>query len=145
VAALRASPVSNRPLSEAIAVLVQEAQSTGIVTEFKVTGEPQALEHRIALALYRAAQEGLTNVRRHARASRVDVLLDFQPAEVRLEVRDNGVGAAKISGGFGLLGIRERMQLLGGGLEINTDVGKGFCLMASVPMSYADRPAQSEE
>jgi signal transduction histidine kinase len=145
VAALRESPVSKRPLSEAIAALVQEAQSAGIVTEFKVTGEPQALEHKVALALYRAAQEGLTNVRRHARASRVDVLLDFRPAEVRLEVRDNGVGAAKPSGGFGLLGIRERMQLLGGGLEINTGVGKGFCLTASVPMFYAGRPAQPEE
>lgn len=145
VAALRESPVSSRPLSEAIAALVQEAQSTGIVTEFKVTGEPQALEHRGALALYRAAQEGLTNVRRHARASRVDVLLDFQPAEVRLEVRDNGVGAAETAGGFGLLGVRERMQLLGGSVEISTGVGKGFCLTASVPVSYTDRPVQPEE
>jgi signal transduction histidine kinase len=146
VAALRESPVSNRPLSEAIAGLVQEAQSAGVVTEFKVAGEPQALEHKVALALYRAAQEALTNVRKHARASRVDVLLDFQPAEVRLEVRDNGVGAAKPAGGFGLLGIRERMHLLGGSLEIHAGPGKGFCLMASVPMSYAaDRPAQPEE
>jgi signal transduction histidine kinase len=144
VAALRESPVSNRPLSEAIASLVKEAQSTGIVTEFKVAGEPQALENKVALALYRAAQEGLTNVCRHARASRVDVLLDFQPSEVRLEVRDNGVGAAETTGGFGLLGIRERMQLLGGRLEISTGVGKGFCLAASVPTSYADRPVQPE-
>jgi signal transduction histidine kinase len=145
VAALRESPVSNRPLSDAILALVQEAQSTGVVTEFKVTGEPQALEQRVALALYRAAQEGLTNVRRHARASRVDVLLDFQPAEVRLEVRDNGVGAAETAGGFGLLGIRERMQLLGGSLEISTEVGKGFCLTASVPVSDTDGPAELEE
>jgi signal transduction histidine kinase len=144
VTALRESPVSNRPLAEAIASLVKEAQSTGLVTEFKVAGEPQALENKVALALYRAAQEGLTNVCRHARASRVDVLLDFQPDEVRLEVRDNGVGAAETTGGFGLLGIRERVQLLGGRLEINTGVGKGFCLAASVPMSVADRPAQPE-
>ena len=145
VAALRESPVSNRPLGEAIAALVQEAQNTGIVTEFKVAGEPQTLENKVALALYRAAQEGLTNVRRHARASRVDVLLDFKPSEVRLEVRDNGVGAAETTGGFGLLGIRERMQLLGGRLEISTGAGKGFCLTASVPMSDADRPVQPEE
>jgi signal transduction histidine kinase len=145
VAALRESPVSSRPLDEAIASLVQEAQSSGIVTEFKVTGEPQALEHKVALALYRAAQEGLTNVRQHARASRVDVLLDFQPCEVRLQVKDNGVGAGETTGGFGLLGIRERMQLLGGRLEISTGVGKGFCLTASVPMSYAARLVQAEE
>jgi signal transduction histidine kinase len=145
VAALRESPVSRRPLPEAIASLVQEAQSSGIVTEFQVTGEPQDLEGKVALALYRAAQEGLTNVRRHARASRVDVLLDFQPSEARLEVRDNGVGAAETAGGFGLLGIRERMQLLGGRLEIDTGVGQGFCLTASVPLAHADRPAEPEE
>jgi signal transduction histidine kinase len=145
VAALRESPVSNRPLGEAIASLVKETQSTGIVTGFQVAGEPLALENKVALALYRAAQEGLTNVRRHACASRVDVLLDYQPSEVRLEVRDNGVGAAETVGGFGLLGIRERLRLLGGRLEISTGVGKGFCLTASVPVSHADRPLQSED
>jgi signal transduction histidine kinase len=62
-----------------------------------------------------------------------------------LEVKDNGVGAAETGRGFGLLGIRERMQLLGGRLEISTEVGKGFCLTANVPMSFADRPVQSEE
>jgi signal transduction histidine kinase len=142
VAALRESPVSNRPLGEAIASLVQETQSSGIVTEFKVVGEPQALENNVALALYRAAQEGLTNVRKHARASRVDVLLDFRPGEVRLEVKDNGVGAAETTGGFGLLGVRERMQLLGGSLEISTGAGKGFCLTTGVPVPYTDRPAE---
>jgi signal transduction histidine kinase len=145
VAALRESPVSNRPLGEAIASLVKETRSSGIVTEFTVCGEPQALQKNVALALYRAAQEGLTNVCRHARASRVDVLLDYQPEEVRLEVRDNGVGAAQTTGGFGLLGIRERMQLLGGTLDINTAVGKGFRLTASVPLTHADRPLHTEE
>jgi signal transduction histidine kinase len=132
-------------LAEAIASLVREAQTSGLVTAFTVTGEPKALENKIALALYRAAQEALTNVCKHARASRVDVLLEFQPGKVRLEVRDNGVGAAETSGGFGLLGIRERMQLLGGRVETHTGLGKGFCLTASVPMSWADRPVASEE
>lgn len=139
VSSLRESPVSNRSLSEAIASLVQEIQSTGIVTEFQVTGESQPLEHKVALALYRAAQEGLTNVSRHARASRVDVLLDYQPTEVRVQVEDNGVGSAEIAGGFGLLGIRERMQLLGGSLEVSTEVGKGFCLTAFVPISVENK------
>jgi signal transduction histidine kinase len=146
VAVLRESPVSNRPLGDAIESLVEETQTTGIVTEFEVAGEPQALENKVALALYRAAQEGLTNVRKHARASRVDVLLDFQPNEVCLQVQDNGVGTAETTGGFGLLGIRERMQFLGGRLEIRTDVGKGFCLSACVPLSYTDRrKSQSDE
>ncbi len=143
VAARRESPVSNRPLHEAIASLAEETQNTGIVTAFKVAGEPQTLENKVALALYRAAQEGLTNVRKHARASRVDVLLDFgRPGEVRLEVKDNGVGAAATTGGFGLLGIRERVQLLGGRFEASTGIGKGFCLTVSVPVSYAGGPVQ---
>lgn len=145
VASLRESPVSNRPLSEAIRPLIQEAQSTGIVTEFKVVGKPQTLDNKVALALYRAAQEGLTNVCKHARASRVDVLLGFQPNQVRLEIKDNGVGATQTTGGFGLLGIRERMQLLGGKLEIRSGVGKGFWLMASVPLSNAGEPDKPEE
>jgi signal transduction histidine kinase len=145
VAALRESPVSNRPLHEAIASLVKETQSTGIITEFKVTGVPQVLENKSALALYRAVQEGLTNVRRHARASRVDVLLDFQPRIVRLEVKDNGVGTAEIREGFGLLGIRERMHLLGGELEISTGVGKGFCLAASLPLTFSEESEKPEE
>jgi signal transduction histidine kinase len=145
VAALRESPVSNRPLSEAIASLVEELQSSGIVADFQVAGVQQELENKVALALYRAAQEGLTNVCRHARASRVDVLLDYQPSEVRLQVKDNGVGAADITGGFGLLGIRERMQLLGGRLDVRTAVGSGFSLTASVPTSYAERPDKQEE
>jgi signal transduction histidine kinase len=145
VAALRESPVSNRTLGEAIASLVKESQSSGIVTEFEVTGEPLPLENKVALALYRAAQEGLTNMRRHARASRVDILLAFQPGQVRLQVRDNGVGAAETNGGFGLLGIRERVQLLGGKLEIRTSVGEGFSLSATVPTSDAGAPASPEE
>jgi signal transduction histidine kinase len=145
VASLRESPVSNRPLSEAIASLVNDAQSTGIVTEYKVSGEPQSLENKVALALYRAAQEGLTNVRRHARASRVDVLLEFQPSQVLLEVKDNGVGATETTGGFGLLGIRERMQLLGGRMEIGTGPGQGFRLTASVPLTHAAETLQSEQ
>ena len=144
VAALRESPVRNRPLQEAIASLVRETQSSGIITEFEVAGDTKALEHKVALALYRVAQEGLTNVRRHARASRVDVRLDFQPGKVRLEIQDNGVGAIETNGGFGLLGIRERMQLLGGTLEIQTGAGKGFRLIATVPMAEADRPMVPE-
>jgi signal transduction histidine kinase len=144
VSALRESPVSNRPLDNAIEALTHEVESSGIVTNFQVTGEPFTLEHKVALALYRAAQEGLTNVCRHARASRVDVNLAFQPDEVSLEVKDNGMGAAQIKEGFGLLGIRERMRQLGGSLEMDTGTGKGFRLKASVPLSSTDSSVQQE-
>ena len=148
---LHIETLANRMIKEELKIetflasLVTETQSNGIIAEFNVSGEPQALEDKVSLALYRVAQEGLTNVRRHARASRVDVLLDFKPTGVRLKVKDNGVGAAETAGGFGLLGIRERMQLLGGKVEIRTGPGTGFCLSASVPVSAADRPVPPVE
>ncbi|MBI5841882.1 MAG: sensor histidine kinase [Chloroflexi bacterium] len=136
VSALRVSPVENRPLEEVISTLVDETQATGITAKFDVLGEPRAVDEKVALALYRAAQEGLTNVRKHANASCVDVELDFsRPDKIRLSVRDDGAGAADTSSGFGLVGIRERIHLLGGDCKIETQAGKGFCLEVSVPVA----------
>ena len=84
--------------------------------------------------MYRAVQEALTNVRKHAHASRVDVRLDYaDPDGVRLTVQDNGVGTAEADGGFGLLGLRERAQLLGGTLQVTTAAGRGLLLELEVP------------
>jgi len=115
VATLRISPVENRPLKDALAELVEESKASGISTEFKITGKTKPVESKSALALYRVVQEGLTNIRKHAGASHVDVELDFSHADnIRLMLRDDGAGAADTSGGFGLIGLRERVQLLMG-------------------------------
>lgn len=136
VAALRVSPVENRPLEDAIAELVDESRTTGIVTEFHLLGDSRPVESKSALALYRAAQEGLTNVRKHADASHVDVTLDLsQPDHLRLSILDDGAGASDTSRGFGLMGIRERVQLLGGEFKVETEVGKGFRLEVSIPVA----------
>ncbi len=135
VSALRVSPVENRQLAEAISALIEETRAIGISTKFDIFGEPRTVHEKVALALYRAVQEGLTNVRKHAHASRVDVELDFsQPDKIRLSIRDDGTGAADTSSGFGLVGIRERVHLLGGDCRIETQVGMGFCLEVSVPV-----------
>jgi signal transduction histidine kinase len=135
VSALRVSPVENRSLDEAISALVDETQVTGIITKFEVLGKPHDVDEKVALALYRVAQEGLTNVRKHARASQIDLVLDFAQADkIRLSVRDNGVGAADTSSGFGLVGIRERIHLLGGDCRIETEIGKRFQLEVCVPV-----------
>jgi signal transduction histidine kinase len=94
------------------------------------------LDSRAELTLYRAAQEGLTNVRKHARASRVDLTLNYvDPDRVSLSVRDNGLGAPvnAAAGGFGLLGLRERATQLGGQLVVESTNGRGFGLLVEIP------------
>ena len=120
---------------EAITGLVEETRSAGLVVEFAVLGERRTLDSQTRLTLYRVAQEGLTNVRKHARASRVDVVLDYsQPKQIGLAINDNGVGTSLTAhDGFGLIGMRERVQLLGGRLTIESAIGEGFRLETAVP------------
>lgn len=134
VAALRAAPTEQRPLPEAVAELAEECRAAGIVTYLDVRGQPRGLAPQAELTLYRAAQEALTNVRKHSRASRADLTLDYAaPDQVRLVVADNGVGAGAAEGGFGLVGLRERVQLLGGSVRVETAVGRGFRLEVATP------------
>ncbi|MCP4425379.1 MAG: sensor histidine kinase [Chloroflexi bacterium] len=135
VAALRESPTDNQSLIDAIKALAEETRSSGLVVEFVVEGKRRSLDARTKLTLYRMAQEALTNARKHARASRIDLALDYgNPQQVKLTVQDNGVGTAVIDhDGFGLIGMRERVQLLGGSLTIETEPGKGFLLETVVP------------
>ncbi|MFN8598083.1 MAG: sensor histidine kinase [Anaerolineae bacterium] len=137
VAALRSSPTDNRSLPEALAPLIEESCAAGIETKLTVSGSLRSLSPQASLALYRAAQEGLTNVRKHAHASRTDLNLDFQDAAtVQLVVRDNGVGARQTDSGFGLIGLRERVQSVGGELRAYTlpagRDGQGFILEVKV-------------
>ncbi|MCA9872324.1 MAG: sensor histidine kinase [Anaerolineales bacterium] len=134
VAALRESPLGQRPLPEALADLVRQSNNTGIVTEMAVRGRPRQLTAAEQLTLYRVAQEGLTNVRKHARASRADLTLDFSsPEHVCLTIVDNGLGREREGTGFGLLGIRERVHALGGEVWVETAVNQGFSLAARIP------------
>ncbi len=136
VASLRASPTEDRPLSEALAALAAENRASGLLTELAVTGAPRPLPPQTELTLYRAMQEGLTNIRKHARAARVDITLDYGDNErVRLVVRDNGVGGS-LDGrgsGYGLLGVRERTHLLGGEVRTQSVEGQGFTLEVELP------------
>ncbi len=96
-------------------------------------------DEAINITLYRLVQEGLTNVAKHAEAALVEVSLcrtSGPAAEVMLTVRDNGRGSARAgrTGGLGLIGMRERVQALAGRLEIATGVGRGFTIIARIPL-----------
>jgi signal transduction histidine kinase len=72
-------------------------------------------------------------VRKHARASRADLTLDYGAADrVRLVIADNGIGAAETNGGFGLLGLRERVQLVGGQWVVHSAPGEGFTVEVEI-------------
>ncbi len=90
------------------------------------------------LCLFRFVQEGLTNVVKHARASRVLVSLQYQDGLVRLLIKDNGAGFRPHDfchpEGMGLPGMRERLESLGGELEINSEPGKGVTLLATLSL-----------
>jgi len=133
VAALRASPMEGRPLPEAVEALAEESRAAGINIELDVSGAPRPLSPQTALALYRSAQEGMTNVRKHAQVANAEIKLDYgEDGKVRLTINDDGLGSEKVDGGFGLLGVRERVRLLDGEVNIRTAPGQGFVLEVEV-------------
>lgn len=133
VKALR-EPRPMPPLPEALKALAEETSATGVPAGLTVSGVERALPEEQREALFRTAQEGLTNVRKHAAASSVDVVLDYAAAAVRVEVRDDGVGTDGGSPpGFGLVGLRERAEHLGGTLDFTSAPGEGSALSMEVP------------
>jgi signal transduction histidine kinase len=133
VGALR-TDAARPPLPEALRALTQEA---GLPVTVRLEGAARALPPGIEHALFRSAQEGLTNIRKHAAASAAEVALDFRSAgRVILAVTDNGRGvgaSAPAGGGFGLVGIRERIEVLGGRVESGNRDDGGFALTIEVP------------
>lgn len=105
---------------------------------------PPPLPTEVSLGLFRVAQEALANARRHSRAHEVVVTLSLVEAGLRLEVCDDGVGMALRGGagmdGLGLLGMRERMHLVGGTLEVASAPGEGTRIEAIVPLPLEDEP-----
>ncbi|MCX5279572.1 sensor histidine kinase [Streptomyces sp. NBC_00198] len=101
-----------------------------------VTGERQLLPAEASQAVRRVAQEALTNVRKHAPGAKVHIRLDYGEHEVTLDVRDSGGKPGELSGsgaGYGLLGMRERAELLGGSLEAGPGE-EGFVVTLRVPV-----------
>ncbi|MEV5645288.1 histidine kinase [Streptomyces flaveolus] len=120
------------PLEDFLAQLVSTADGA----EVTVTGDRRPLPAEASQAVRRVAQEALTNVRRHAPGARVRVRLEYSTREVTLDVRDSGGSPGDPSsagGGYGLLGMRERAELLGGSLRAGPGE-EGFVVTLKVPV-----------
>jgi two-component system sensor histidine kinase DegS len=102
------------------------------------------------MALYRMAQEAISNVLRHAQATQARIALDFATSSVNLTVTDNGRGfqvpesPAEFApqGHFGLLGLHERAELVGGRLEIESTAGQGTRVRVVLPLPPGDEPGR---
>jgi signal transduction histidine kinase len=115
------------------------ARRSGLRCQFAARGEAEDLDAGRATAVFRMFQEMLTNVERHARASRVNVAVRCEGRQLTLRVRDDGRGVhpkqVLAPSSFGLLGMRERALLLGGDLVIRSGPRKGTTVTATIPLA----------
>ncbi len=122
------------PVTALIDKLLQDGDSSGLQTAIKIIGKPRELDSKKSVTLFRAAQEGFSNTRKHAQASNFSISLDYSdPQNVRMTLQDDGRGTNRIEGGFGLIGLRERLNLVDGDCEIFTSKGEGFTLQITIP------------
>ena len=140
VAALRPTDPTATSFGDALARLAAEFEAVAPDAEvvLDVEGPVQTLPPEVRVALYRCVQESLTNSRKHAQATKVLVRLRADARNVELLVLDNGRGAASHTDvhepGFGLIGMRERIALLGGTVECGPDGGRGWRVEVRVPL-----------
>ncbi|MFC8592939.1 sensor histidine kinase [Streptomyces atroolivaceus] len=135
VQALAPQELGRAHLPEALHTLTERwAEDQGIGAQVEVTGTREPLSPAIEVSLFRVAQESLTNVAKHAEASRVGVTLSYTGTEVLLDVRDDGRGFANgVGTGFGLTSMRQRIRGVGGHVEVQSAPGEGTSVSARVP------------
>lgn len=136
-----APDLSPQPGLDQVEVLLRPARDIGMEATLRITGERRALPAAFDLSAYRIVQEAVTNALKHAQASRLEVVIDYQPEAVELTVRDNGSGASQEtaggSTGHGLIGMRERVDLFHGELSTSTSSLGGFTVRARLPLAKA--------
>jgi signal transduction histidine kinase len=140
VHALRPEALETARLAEALdGVADRWSTLHGPPVDVITTGTPRPIRPDVEAALLRIAQEALANVAKHAEASRVGVTLSYLEREVALDVRDDGKGfdpAVTVAGsGFGLVAMRQRVEDLGGTLQIESEPGTGTGISARVPVA----------
>lgn len=134
--ALRPWALMQRSLVEAMDDLIKKMTSgTSVAGAFLLEGEPWPLSNEWEENLLRISQEVLTNTLRHARAHRFEARLIFEPKQLRFEAQDDGVGftPAAHHEGLGLIGIKERVEAMGGVLTMRRPEGGGTAISASLP------------
>ncbi|MFD4834852.1 sensor histidine kinase [Streptomyces uncialis] len=135
VRALAPQELGRAHLPDALRTLTERwSREQGIGARVEVTGTREPLSPAIEVSLFRVAQESLTNVAKHAGASRVGVTLSYTGTEVLLDVRDDGRGFTEgVGTGFGLTSMRQRVRGVGGHIAVQSAPGEGTSVSARVP------------
>jgi signal transduction histidine kinase len=129
------APLSPQPGLDQVETLINTARQAGLEASLRVTGERRPLPAAIDLSAYRILQEAMTNVLKHAHATRVEVIVAYQPDAVLLTISDNGIGAQQGAGpttGHGLIGMRERVELFHGELTSGSSSLGGYVVHAKL-------------
>jgi signal transduction histidine kinase len=146
IADLRPSHLDDLGLPAALRWYAGEVQHAQIAVAVEISGEPRPLPAAVNTALFRMAQEALTNTVKHAQASHARLRLRYAPERVELTAEDDGLGFDPVRraqvGAWGLLGMEERANLLGGTLKISSDCGRGG---TSIEVAFPCRSGEGPE
>jgi signal transduction histidine kinase len=142
VIGLRPPALDELGLSHALRQSLEELKTDGLDCKFTEIGTTIRPPSNVEIAIYRIVQEALSNIRRHSDASKVNLSLQFQKDGLLVEIRDNGKGfdlhqtlrGAVSVGHMGLLGMRQRAEMLGGDFRIKSKEGAGTTIILSLPI-----------
>ncbi len=129
------APLTPQPGLDQVEALMKTVRDAGLEATLKVTGERRPLPAALDLSAYRILQESVTNVLKHAHASRVEITVAYQPDTVLITVSDNGIGEQQTAGastGHGLIGMRERVELFNGELASGSGLLGGYVVHAKL-------------
>jgi signal transduction histidine kinase len=130
----RPASLSPQPGLDQLERLIGGTRAAGLEVDVAVEGEPTALPPGVDLAAYRVVQEALTNALRHGRGERAAVTLRYEDAALEITIEDDGRGGGTNGAGHGLIGMRERVALYGGELEVGPRRGGGVRVRALLPV-----------
>ncbi len=134
---LRAAPLEDRSLGEAISVLIKSVRQTSVMTIEFTESESRRLPVRLETSIYRVVEQALTNIRQHAEARYVTISLVMSPETVTLTIEDDGCGfdpSEVQEGHYGLVGMNERVKLAGGKMTLRSSPGEGTGIEATIPI-----------